>query len=149
MNKSKFYILIIVLLLVSNAILIFGFLHKPKRPLHPKSPKEIISKTLSFDNKQIEKYDSIIIHHQVNINNLREGINDKRQQLYAYLTKAKNDSATALIIEDLAKLELEIEQTHYNHFQDIKSICHPDQMDDFEALCKKLHRLFGNNKPKP
>jgi hypothetical protein len=148
MNKHKFYISIILLLLLSNAVLIYGFLHRPKQPPMQVSPKEVVVKALHFDDAQIEKYDGIINVHQELILDLKKELNRNRQLLYAQLSKPKNDTSTAIILQSVANLELKIEEVHFKHFLDIKSICRDDQMPDFEQLCNELNQLFGSQMPK-
>ena len=53
----------------------------------------------------------------------------------------------------LADLQKQVESVHYAHFMDIKKICRPDQLSDFDKLTKELSRLFSrnarNNPPPP
>jgi len=40
----------------------------------------------------------------------------------------------------------QIEETHFKHFEDIKKLCKPEQLDDFKEFSKELGRLFAPNK---
>jgi hypothetical protein len=52
------------------------------------------------------------------------------------------------LIEILASNQKKIEETHFKHFQDIKKLCTPEQMNRFDDLTEELSRIFGR-KPKP
>ena len=42
-----------------------------------------------------------------------------------------------------------IEEAHFKHFQDIKSICNKSQLEDFNILTEKLGKMFSNQNSKP
>ena len=42
-----------------------------------------------------------------------------------------------------------IEEAHFKHFQDIKSICKASQLNDFSALTQELGKMFSNQNSKP
>ena len=42
-----------------------------------------------------------------------------------------------------------IEEAHFKHFQDIKSICKASQLQDFNSLTQELSKLFSNQNRKP
>ena len=71
-----------------------------------------------------------------------------RNNLYAELnneTSVKKDS----LMFAISKYQLEIENTHYNHFLEIKKLCKPDQLKYFEELTKELAFYFRPNKNQP
>jgi hypothetical protein len=43
----------------------------------------------------------------------------------------------------------QIEQLHFKHFQDIKSICKTSQLQDFNVLTQELGKMFSNQNSKP
>ena len=82
MNKSKFLLLIIAALVISNGVLLFGWINGPKSH---KEPREIIIKKLHFDDSQIAQYEILISQHQKNIRENETQINQYRKELYQQL----------------------------------------------------------------
>jgi hypothetical protein len=51
----------------------------------------------------------------------------------------------------LGELQRQIETVHYNHFTDIKKLCKPEQLENFNALTHDLAKFFApeRNLPPP
>ncbi len=153
MEKQKLItISVIALLLLNIGTLGFLFVSGPKQghrpPPHGRpEPREIIIEKLHFDEQQIEAYELLIREHRKQIDAVDEKIRDTKNSLYALLNSNDSSSKDSLIIA-LGNYQKEIETTHFNHFADIKKLCKPDQMDDFEELTKELSRLFSKP-PRP
>jgi Spy/CpxP family protein refolding chaperone len=150
MEKSKLITFsIIALLLINLATLGFLLLSGPKNgptPPHggrPK-PKEIIVEKLNFDTKQQVDYDQLIQQHRKEITTTEDHIKSAKNELYLLLNDesvdvAKKDSLISL----LSNYQKEIETIHFNHFRDIKKLCKPEQLNDFNDLTEELSRLFS------
>jgi hypothetical protein len=149
MEKSKLLtISVFGLLLLNLATLAFLFLNGPKghRPPLPgiqPSPKELIIDQLHFDTNQQKEYGKIIRWHQDEIRNLDNNIRQTKNDLYALLNQSPvNIKTKDSLIAVLNGYQKQIEETHFKHFEDIKKLCHPDQLDDFNALTEELGRVF-------
>jgi len=158
MEKTKLLTLSIIgLLLLNLGTLGFLFLSGPKGHRPPPGgpgedrpkPKEIIIDQLHFDAQQQKAYDKIIHWHQGEIRRLDATIRQTKNALYAQLNQDVVDGkAKDSLIGVINACQKQIEATHFKHFEDIKSLCHPDQMEDFKALTAELGRLFAPNKPR-
>lgn len=146
MSKNRFYAFVIVCLLISNGILVFFMTQKNHRGKPPRSPKEIVIKRLKFDESQIAKYEILVQDHRKMTKELIIDINKNRESLYSNLTE---QILVDSLIDPIAMSQAELEKLNYSHFQDIKSLCTPDQLDDFEELSKHLAKIFGMGKGKP
>lgn len=150
MNKNTFYIIVIVILFLSNITMI-GFIlsHKPKdmQDMRENNPKRIVIEKLHFDKNQAEQYEQLIDKHQKDILQKDEQIISLKNNLYKQLTE-KNDDVVDSLTTEIAKVQKEIETIHYNHFLDIKSICHPNQIKDYDELAKEIERIFSKKPPK-
>ena len=51
------------------------------------------------------------------------------------------------LITLLNSYQNQVEETHFKHFEDIKKLCHQDQLEDFNELTEDLSRIFAPNKP--
>lgn len=156
MNKIKLLtISVIGLLFLNIGIICFLIFSKPTfenkdRRNENRKPKEFIVARLHFDANQIKQYDQIITFHRKKIDSLDSNIKGLKSELYSKLqgnsinTKV-NDSLINLIVIN----QKSVEETHLKHFQDIKKLCHKEQLNDFSALTNDLGKLFSNNKKEP
>lgn len=139
MNKNKFYIVIIISLIVMNlALLIFLFLGKP--PRHEK-PREIVIHQLNFDKNQIAEYDKLIKKHRHDIMKLDDEIFALKDNLYKNLsTESKaNDS----LINAISNKQVQVESVHYQHLLAIKKLCKPEQLEDYNNLTNEFGKIFS------
>jgi len=142
---------VIALLLLNFGTLGFLLLSGPKhdrRPPH-REPKEIIIDKLQLDATQQASYRTLIDWHRGTIDSLDHQIRSTKNELYLQLTQKTVDIKTKdSLIARLANDQKAIEETHFKHFQDIKNLCKPEQMNNFNDLTEELSRIFGR-KPKP
>ena len=153
MEKQKLItISVIALLLLNIGTLGFLFVSGPKQghrpPPHGRpEPRAIIIERLHFDAQQIDAYEQLIREHHKHIDAMDEKIRDAKNSLYTLLNSSDSSSKDSLIIA-LGNYQKEIETTHFNHFADIKKLCKPNQIEDFEELTEELSRLFSKP-PRP
>lgn len=146
MNKKRFYILVVVILLISNVFLLTMFIIGPKGHQPPNRPKLIIIEKLGFDQNQINAYDKLIAEHRSSIRKHETSLNKAKETLYKQLNVSEhnNDSIYAIIASEHQK----IEEINFSHFEDIKALCKKEQMPKFESLTKELADLFDKRPPK-
>jgi len=140
MNKSKFLTLLIVGLLISNGILLFMFMNGPKKH---KEPKFIIIDNLHFDKEQILKYELCIQKHRNAINDNEAKMNNLRKDLYKQLKFQYDTISVDSLVSKIASQQYLSEQLTYNHFLEIKNICKPSQLNDFDELTNRISNLFS------
>ncbi|WP_332452945.1 hypothetical protein [Chryseobacterium aquaticum] len=145
MTKNRFYIFIIIGLLISNMLLV-AFILLKKPPQHS-GPRNLIIERLKFDENQIQQYDELISQHRMQIREKRHEMTDLKTRYYSLLKSEDNKNGDSLINE-IGKLSMETEKINYKHFQDIKRICRPDQMKNFDNLIDDFENLF-NRPDKP
>jgi protein CpxP len=142
---------VIALLLLNFGTLGFLLLNGPNhegRPPH-RLPKEIIINKLQFNATQQSAYQKLIERHRSVIDSLDHQIKDTKNKLYIQLKQTTVDLKTKdSLIAVLANDQKQIEEAHFKHFQDIKNLCKPEQMQRFNDLTEELSRIFGR-KPKP
>lgn len=161
MEKTKLLTLAVITLLVLN-LGTLGFLllsgpkgHRPStgngldgRP----NPREIIIDKLHFDADQQKEYDKLIQWHRGEIRSIEDNIREAKDALYQLLSSSEvNVKTKDSLINALALNQKQIEATHFKHFEDIKKLCHKEQLEDFNHLTEELGRLFskGQRPPRP
>ncbi|MBR9919737.1 MAG: periplasmic heavy metal sensor [Bacteroidetes bacterium] len=150
MNKTKWLVVALSLLVLLNLALMTFLFFKPGPPPHLPNPqvREIIISQLNFNDQQAADYEKLIREHQQQIREKQEEIRQLKQDLYKQLI-SEDLQRKENIIEHLGSLQMEIEQVHYNHFESIKELCTPDQLPAFEQLSEDLARLFASGAPRP
>ncbi len=148
MNKVKILVIAVVILLASNVFFLVKMLSHDDKP-ERKTPKDMIIQKLNFDDKQIKEYEALIDAHRSKIGALDKQIIDAKLELYMNMDDA-NDQTRGEDFEALTTYLLEVEKLHYQHFLDIKKLCRPDQISQFEELSLELPQLFSPPKaPRP
>lgn len=153
MEKTKLLTITVIGLLLLNFFTL-GFLflngneHRPPREGRPE-PKEIIIEKLHLDANQQKEYDKLIEWHKGEIRKLDGNIREAKNELYSQLNKTVvNVKAKDSLIALINLNQKQVEETHFKHFEDIKKLCHPDQMENFNDLTEELGSLFSPNKPR-
>lgn len=148
MEKSKLLTFAVVALLLLNlgtlGFLVFG--KTADRPPHGahREPKYQIIAMLHFNDVQQQQYEKLILGHRATIGQIEGNIRMVKNRLYLQLLKDQPDHrAKDSLVNVLATYQKQIEQTHFNHFQDIKKICRPDQLEYYYDLTQELSRIFS------
>jgi hypothetical protein len=143
MNKVRLLTVVAILLLITNSIsLAFILNNKLGRR---EGPKDYIIEQLSFDENQANEYQKLIDDHRTIIRQSDQKIHALKSQLYSGLNKTEkqiNDS----LINEIAKVQIYIENTHCKHFKDIKLLCKPSQIEAYNALLLEMSDLFSPGK---
>lgn len=153
MNKIKFlkylvFGLFLLNVLTVSSLLFFEINSKNRNHQHPK-PDEIIIEKLNFDKLQQQQYRKLITWHRSRINNFENQIKKNKQLLYFELSKNNIDlKRKDSLISNLSLFQKEIEIIHFQHFEDIKKMCKPEQIENFKNLSSELSKIFCK-KPKP
>ena len=148
MKIQKLLIISVVfLLLLNGGIITYLFLSKMGRPEGKRMPREIVIEKLHFDEGQIVAYEKIIRLHQDKIRSLDDSVRISKNELYHLLNEnSVSNNRKDSLFATLAHLQTQIEQTHYNHFVEIKAICRKEQLEDFKELTEELSSIFSNSK---
>lgn len=159
MEKTKLLTFaVITLLLLNLGTLGFLFLsgsneHHPHRGEGTEGgpkPREIIIEKLHFDANQQKEYDKLIKWHQGEIRTIEDNIRAAKNELYSTLSASElNTKEKDSLTNALALHQKEIETTHFKHFEDIKKLCHKDQIEDFNKLTEELSRIFSRGQRPP
>jgi periplasmic protein CpxP/Spy len=152
MSKIKLLSIAVIGLLAVN-IAVVGFLLL-RKPMHPEGipqaekkegPKQIIIDKLHFSKEQVVAYEAIIVEHREAVIGLKDSISDTKNNLYQSL-KTETFAGKDSLINLLSDLQKRIELVHYNHFTQIKKLCKPEQMRDFDKLTNELAIYFTTEK---
>ena len=149
MNKAKINRIVIGFLLLSN-LLLLGFIFW-KKPALPEGPKKIIIERLHLDEQQKNIYGLLVENHRNSIRQSEDSMITLKNRLYKTLKTSADTSDKARLIGAIVEIQKKIETTHYQHFEGIRSLCKPEQSEDFDDLCDEITNLFpqrGKKVPK-
>lgn len=110
-------------------------------------PRDIIIKRLDLDEGQIKEYEGLIEDHKAKIKGKTNEMNETRNALYQLLNKPDAERTDSLKSR-IGAIQYEIESIHLQHFEDIRGLCQPDQLDAFEDLSSDLAAFFLPPRPK-
>jgi hypothetical protein len=144
MSKTKFLTGAVVILVLLNGAML-SMLWKRPAPPHLKGPRNIIIERLHFDKEQVAAYDKLVEKHRADIRQKDSEMAAARQAIYHQLQEDDFSEKDSLLAQ-VGRLQMEVEEIHLAHFQDIKGLCREEQVEDFRKLSTDLGRLFG--KPK-
>jgi len=136
MNKQKFYIIIIGILILINLTLMWLFFNQ-NNSSKKCGPRDMIIEALHFDDEQIRKYDLLIKDHRIL---MRKGKNELYNFRKSYFLN-DSDSALSLLSNSYSNLE----NINKNHINDIMEICNSSQKEDFRIIIKE-NILFNERK---
>lgn len=153
MQRSRLFVLVIILLLLSNlALLVYTTVGRgeaaarPRHP-HPDGPRNLIIERLQFSSAQVAQYDKLIQWHRHEIGEAERRIMALKNSLYATLSAPTNQRYNDSLVASLATEQKQIEYIHYKHFQDIRAMCTGTQKPLFDELSHDIAELFNHRPP--
>lgn len=149
MKKTTLLVALCVFMGLINAGLLWWMLSAPHHPMH-EGPRNIIIERLDFDAGQGARYDVLIGKHRKSIGFIETKVNAEKKALYALLASNESTKSGTSVLDvadsvttRLGLLQREIELAHFHHFAEIRSVCRPDQIEKYDALCSELTELFA------
>ena len=136
MNKQKFYIIIIGILILINLTLMWLFFNQ-NNSSKKCGPRDMIIEALHFDDEQIREYDLLIKDHRILMFKGKSELYNFRKSYFL------NDSDSALSL--LSNSYSNLENINKNHINDIMEICNSSQKEDFRIVIKE-NALFNERK---
>lgn len=131
----------------------FMFFQRGHRPPPPVRMDKLIPESLGFSDAQIQQFDEMRFAHHSKMVALDE---ENKQTLITYLQLLREDAVNTAQKDSLEKIVAGIQQQRaqitLEHFQQLKSICTPEQKEKFNRLIPDLIRVMvpsPNKEPRP
>jgi periplasmic protein CpxP/Spy len=150
-TKSKLFILIIAILLITNIAMLFLLFNKGggKKNPHSKAAaaKEFLQKEIGFTNTQLQQYDTLSKQHHEKMKAVFENMrSDKEQQFKELGKQAFNDSAIINAVTHTLQNQKLMEEGFYNHMVEVRKLCSVEQLPKFDSL---FYKMWSRGKKKP
>ncbi|NQW30177.1 MAG: hypothetical protein HQ472_06670 [Ignavibacteria bacterium] len=161
MKKTTLLVALCVFMGLINVGLLWWMLSGPPHLKH-EGPRNIIIERLDFDAGQGARYDVLIADHRKSIRAIEKKIFNEKNALFSLLDlngniehdksnetdESKKSRTTAQMSADsiagiIGQLQREIELVNFHHFSELRSICRPNQIANYNALCSELAELFA------
>ena len=139
MNKTKLFGIAALVLLLANVFLLYTLMGGKPKP--NRGPKTEIIRMLHFDKQQADDYELLIKKHHDEIRPLEMKMFQLKSDFYNQLNtnnESEKDSIAALI----GQTQIKIESANYQHFEEIKKLCKPEQMSYFTEFAAKVSEMF-------
>lgn len=146
MNRTKLLYTALAILLVMNlGTLGFLLFHRAEdegcRNRNRKQSGRLLPETLRFDEGQEAAFIRLKNRHQEKVESLCITSDSLRRTLFLMLRNPRPDTlAASAIIDSISNLKATILMLNFNHFRDIRSICRPDQITDYNQFIEDLSR---------
>jgi periplasmic protein CpxP/Spy len=145
-TKSKLYLLIIGILLITNIVMLFFLLDNKtgdKRGNRGGNRgammKGFLQKEIGFNDQQLQQYDTLSKQQREKMKADFEAIkNNKEKQFKELGSKGFSDSVIADIVNQSAEKQKTMEMQMLNHFAEIRKICTAEQQPKFDSLFYKI-----------
>lgn len=143
-SKSKLYLIIIGLLIVSNIAMLFFFLKNDDgrgRKREDKGAKmaAFLKSDIGFTDAQLQQFDLLSKQHKEKMKADFDSIkNNKQQQLKELGMQGFSDSAILQTVAKNAEQQKIMDQQMLAHFVAIRKICTAEQLPKFDSLFYKV-----------
>ena len=150
--KNKWLMTVIILLLLANAatltIFWLGRARLNGRPPQRQEAADYIIKQTGFDSSQERQYRILIKEHQEKAGKLRDEIRQAKDRFFDLIGQGNaSDSLKKVYAADASAKTAELDLLTMDHFEKIKALCRPDQLEKFEKVIREAVHMMGPAQP--
>ncbi len=151
--KSKFFLLIIGILVLTNIAMLYFLFTKndavkpPARPNRDAVARDFLQKEIGFSPDQMQEYDTLAKKHREKMKGTFDDIRTAKELQFKELGKqAFSDSAITNAITLSAEKQKGMERQFYNHMLEVRKICTAAQLPKFDSL---FYKMWSRKPKKP
>jgi hypothetical protein len=149
-SKNKLLTWLVILLLIVNSVSIamFWIGNKKQEPAAPEPPQEFLVQQLQLDAPQLKVLDKLAAQHRQDADELRMKIREAKEYLFGLLKQpAVPDSLKKAAAEKVCEYTEALDLSTFNHFQQVRALCTPDQQKKFDSIIQEVTSLIGPPRP--
>lgn len=151
-TKSKLYLLIIGILLITNIAMLFFFLDKKDNNKKPnrgndKSAmmKEFLKTDVGFTDQQLLQYDTLSRRNRERIKADMDAMKSAKEEQFKELgSKGFSDSAIVAAAIKAADNQKQVEEKMLGYFATVRKLCTAEQLPKFDSL---FYKMWSKKKP--
>ena len=146
MTKERLLMLTVVILILLNLFLIGSFWMKGNRHHQGVGSAQQMQKIFDFSEEQLAEFEVLKDAHKNTIQPLRDQLSETSK---SYFKIADNSKITRdSILNEIHKINADIYEANYIHFQDIKEMIPEDKYPELEDFIKRLLHTGGPPRPR-
>jgi Spy/CpxP family protein refolding chaperone len=148
MKSTRFYKILVVVLLVLNITTLFFLLKGPKH--HGPPGKNDLVNEIGLSGKTKDKVLSMQEIHFREKQKLIETGRDLHEKLFRSFSDPNKDSSDVRnIIDQIVENQRETEQMTFDYFKQVNALCTPEQQEKLQKLIHEVLRRAGGPPPPP
>lgn len=136
-NNGLKYLVAIALIINAATLIFFWYNRPPQEGKRGLKPGRVLIEELKLDTQQLVLFQPLRDQHHQAHDSLLQIIATQRQILYSQ-KQAANDT----ILHKIGLLQAEIERITYDHFQEVRKICTPEQQAQLDILLGKMAQII-------
>ena len=144
MKRKPLYILLALLLITNMALLVLILNDGGKVKKGPMKP-HFLTEELNFSEAQTKQFTKLDRSHRQRMMKIDDEMRDLKDQLFSSFQSQNNTSDS--ITERIGKLTVKRDKELVQFFGEVRKICTPGQVKDFDRLIKRA--LRGGGPPPP
>lgn len=155
-KKSKIFLIIIAILLISNIVLLSFFLQKKasdspaKRPDRKVYISEFLKTEIGFNQQQLLQYDRLSDEQKTIMKSFFENMRNRKKQQFQQLVAGDfSDSCINRLADESGATQKQMEVQMFNHIRSVRALCLPGQLPKFDtSFVKVFNKKGGDSKKK-
>lgn len=146
-TKSKFFLLIIAILLVTNIAMLYFLFNKDKADIKKPSfdrnaaARDFLQKEIGFTDAQMQLYDTLAKQQREKMKSSFDEMRTVKEQLQKEVgNKAFNDSAITKAVVQSLENQKKMETRFYSNMMEIRKLCTAEQLPRFDSAFYRMWR---------
>ena len=153
-KKYKALVTLIILLVLTDVVLLIFFIsHQSPSDKRGHSRDQnglaaVLSKEVNFDTSQMSQYMQLRSSQRAAGRPLFDSLRISKENFYALLGQSSvSDSIINNYAEKIAMSQKQLDLQMFNYFQQVRKLCTPQQLPQFDSLIKKtVIKMIGGGR---
>jgi protein CpxP len=149
-TRNKILLFLVGILLLANIVMLVFFVGKKAPEKNDRSHnssgrsrsevmREFLKDSVGFNEQQLTQFDQLRQHHRDNVKTLFEDM--RVAKIAFYRQSGQSDTAAQMAAADvIAQKQKALDLAFFNHFQDVRRLCTPEQLGRYDSLVQKIVR---------
>jgi periplasmic protein CpxP/Spy len=158
-SRNKILLFLVGILLVTNVVVLGFFLKKNEQPDKGQRAQRggdrsaimraYLKDSVGFNEQQLAQFDQIRQQHRETMKPLFEEMKQAKLSFYNLLKQSgAADSASLAAAETMAQKQKAVDLAFFRHFQEIRSLCTPQQQPAYDSLVQQIVRRMIGGQPR-
>jgi Spy/CpxP family protein refolding chaperone len=153
-KKYKALVIFIIFLVLIDIVLLIFFISNPSssekriRSRDQNGMATVLEKEVDFSKSQIDQYLQLRSQQRTQGKPLFDSLRKSKENFYALLEQSSvADSIRNNFADRIAATQKQLDLQMFNYFQEVRKICTPQQLPQFDSVIKKtVIKMIGGNR---